>query len=202
MGKRAADDRSARIDPRVRRSRRALKEALLALLREKDFDAISVQDITGRAELNRATFYLHYQDKEELLTQTMTDVLDELEEVLRRGQPTPNASAQGVPEVFAHWFHHVAEHSKLYLLMLGPEGMPRFAAQVRGYLERLMTPWIARGLIGDNSGIPPALRSRFLTSAFLGVIAWWLEHGRHQSADQMAAWLWSLTASIRWNEER
>ncbi len=198
MRKRPVEGRKARLDPRVRRTRRALKDALLGLLREKDFGTICVQDIAARAELNRATFYLHYQDKEELLTQTMKDVLDELNEVLRRGGPSRAHPVQGVPEVFTHWFHHVAEHSKLYVLMLGPEGMPRFAAQVREYLEQLMTPRIEEGLIGDSSGIPPALRSRFLASAFLGVIAWWLDHGMRQPAEQMAAWLWSLTASIQW----
>jgi AcrR family transcriptional regulator len=50
-------------DPRVRRTRQLLQEALLALMAEKNFDAISVQDITERATLNRATFYAHFQDK-------------------------------------------------------------------------------------------------------------------------------------------
>ncbi len=50
-------------DPRVRRTRQLLHEALRKLLREKDFDQILVQDITDTATLNRATFYDHYTDK-------------------------------------------------------------------------------------------------------------------------------------------
>ncbi len=190
-----------RLDPRVRRTRGLLTEALLDLLREKGFNAISVQDITRRAKLNRVTFYLHYRDKEDLLTQTMKDVLDELNEVSRRNKlPQSASSQQGSPEVFVRWFHHVAAHSELYRLMLGPGGMASFAAQVRRYLERLMTPLIEEGLQGDRSGIPPVLRSRFLASAFLGVIAWWLEQGMRQPAEQMADWLWTLTVS-RWGPE-
>ena len=59
-------------DPRVLRSRQMLMEALLTLLTRKEFDDISVQEIADEATLNRATFYLHYPDKNALL-HAMTD---------------------------------------------------------------------------------------------------------------------------------
>jgi AcrR family transcriptional regulator len=58
-------------DPRVLRSRQMLMEALLRLLNCKEFDDISIQEIADEATLNRATFYLHYPDKNALL-QAMT----------------------------------------------------------------------------------------------------------------------------------
>ena len=58
-------------DPRVLRSRQMLMEALLRLLTRKEFDDISIQEIADEATLNRATFYLHYPDKNALL-QAMT----------------------------------------------------------------------------------------------------------------------------------
>ena len=58
-------------DPRILRSRQMLMEALLRLLTRKEFDDISIQDIADEATLNRATFYLHYPDKNALL-QAMT----------------------------------------------------------------------------------------------------------------------------------
>jgi len=60
-------------DPRIRRSRNMLMEALAKLLTKKEFDDISIQEIAAEATLNRATFYLHYPDKDALL-QAMTDV--------------------------------------------------------------------------------------------------------------------------------
>jgi AcrR family transcriptional regulator len=56
-----------RLDPRIRRTRHLLQDALHRLLKEKEFDKISVQDITEAATLNRATFYAHYPDKFALL---------------------------------------------------------------------------------------------------------------------------------------
>lgn len=58
-------------DPRILRSRRMLMEALVRLLTQKEFDDISIQEIADEATLNRATFYLHYPDKNALL-QAMT----------------------------------------------------------------------------------------------------------------------------------
>src|ERR1700704_2069177 len=60
-------------DPRVLRSRQMLMEALLRLLTREEFDDISIQEIADEATLNRATFYLHYPDKNALL-QAMTAV--------------------------------------------------------------------------------------------------------------------------------
>ena len=54
-------------DPRILRSRRMLMEALARLLNQKEFDDISIQEIADEATLNRATFYLHYPDKNALL---------------------------------------------------------------------------------------------------------------------------------------
>jgi AcrR family transcriptional regulator len=59
-------------DPRILRSRRMLMDSLAKLLAKKEFDDISVQEIADEATLNRATFYLHYPDKNALL-QAMTE---------------------------------------------------------------------------------------------------------------------------------
>src|SRR6201991_659032 len=59
-------------DPRIVRSRRMLMDSLVRLLTKKEFEEISIQEIADEATLNRATFYLHYPDKNALL-QAMTE---------------------------------------------------------------------------------------------------------------------------------
>src|ERR1700733_4611858 len=72
-------DECQRLDPRIRRTRGLLQDALKGLLRDKEFENISVQDITEAATLNRATFYAHYTDKfallEELIRVTFLKLL-------------------------------------------------------------------------------------------------------------------------------
>lgn len=66
-----SDSTAEATDPRILRSRRMLMESLVRLLDQKEFDEISIQEIADEATLNRATFYLHYPDKNALL-QAMT----------------------------------------------------------------------------------------------------------------------------------
>lgn len=60
---RMEDQNPSTFDPRVRRTRKLLLQALAELLAEKSFLSISVQDIAARATVNRATFYAHFEDK-------------------------------------------------------------------------------------------------------------------------------------------
>ncbi len=65
-------------DRRVSRTRRSLREALMSLILEKGYDAVTIEDITTRADTGRTTFYLHYRDKEELLLESINEVVDGL----------------------------------------------------------------------------------------------------------------------------
>jgi AcrR family transcriptional regulator len=62
-----ATQRSSRVDPRITRTRKLIRDALTSLLVEKSFEAMTVQDVAERATINRATFYAHYTDKFALL---------------------------------------------------------------------------------------------------------------------------------------
>jgi AcrR family transcriptional regulator len=69
-----------RLDPRIRRTRQLLQDALKRLLEQKEFDKITIQEIAEAATLNRATFYAHYPDKfallEELIRVSFLQLLD------------------------------------------------------------------------------------------------------------------------------
>lgn len=69
---------SKELDPRVRRTRKMLQDALAQLLKEKEFDRISIGDIAEAATLNRATFYDHYPDKFALLQSLVATQFEEL----------------------------------------------------------------------------------------------------------------------------
>ena len=71
---------SAKLDPRIRRTRKMLRDALFSLLETEAFDTISVQLIAERADVNRATFYAHYVDREALLEDVIRSRFEELVE--------------------------------------------------------------------------------------------------------------------------
>lgn len=68
----------AKSDRRVRKTREAIKEAFLDIIATKGFDALTVQDVTDAADINRSTFYAHFQDKFDLLDRSIREVLERL----------------------------------------------------------------------------------------------------------------------------
>lgn len=66
------------MDPRVRRTRRLLLDAFMTLLGESDFESVTVQAIAERAEVNRATFYAHFEDKYDLLDSMIHDQFEQM----------------------------------------------------------------------------------------------------------------------------
>ncbi len=63
-----------KLDPRVKRTRRLILRSFEDLLAEKGFETISVQDVTDKAEINRATFYAHFPDKYALLDYSISQM--------------------------------------------------------------------------------------------------------------------------------
>ncbi len=82
-------------DPRVKRTRKLLQEALVSLMAEKNFQSISVQDIAERATLNRATFYAHFEDKYALMDYLVRETFRE--EVEKRVGNSSTFSANKLP---------------------------------------------------------------------------------------------------------
>jgi AcrR family transcriptional regulator len=85
--------RSSRVDPRVTRTRKLIRDALTSLLAEKSFEAMTVQDIAERATINRATFYAHYTDKFALLDAL---VREDVAARLAHGEPLSLRSVQSM----------------------------------------------------------------------------------------------------------
>src|SRR5919107_2275075 len=88
-------------DARVRRTRDALGDALIALMQEKPFDTITVQDVLDRAHISRSTFYSHYSDKDDLLMSDAEEFFEALSMALsERGDKSDRVFP--VREFFAH----------------------------------------------------------------------------------------------------
>ena len=82
-----------KLDRRIRRTRRMLKQGLAELMREKDFQNITVKDITERCDFNRCTFYLHYTDTYDLLEKLENDTLHDFQAMINANHSQRNSSS-------------------------------------------------------------------------------------------------------------
>lgn len=107
-------------DRRVRRSRRALRSALVDLVLEKGFQAITVEEITARADVARATFYAHYRDKDDLLVGIVRDLAEDREQLLPAVAQAQARGFTGLPVRYI--FEHAEQERDVYRVILRGEG--------------------------------------------------------------------------------
>jgi AcrR family transcriptional regulator len=174
-------------DRRVRRTRRLLQEALLALLREKGYDKVTVRDLLDRADLGRATFYAHFRDKDDLLVSSFRDVRETLRQrlaALAGAQPRgPTAGA----EVLRALFEHAAGQRGLYRAVIGERGSAAVLRDLREQLAGLLREHLEQAAArrGVPPVVPPEVTVQVLVGALLGALTWWLDADSGYTAEQM-----------------
>src|SRR6266568_82760 len=103
-------------DRRVKRTQHLLARALIVLTLEKGYEAVTIRDITERADVGYATFFRHYHDKDELLKDVLDVVLTELIDLLCPAIPDPTA-------VGVLLFRYVQKHSEVFRVLLGSHAL-------------------------------------------------------------------------------
>jgi AcrR family transcriptional regulator len=188
-----------KLDPRVIRTRQMLRNALIELIGEKGFSAITVQDITQRATLNRATFYLHYRDKEDLLAQSVEEILNELVTGMKECQlidyditDSDGNVVQPLPDL-VYVFEHVTKHEKFYRVMLGKKGQQSFWFRLMDVFVNVLNSRLEQSMSHEiHPKVPKEILIHYAASAYLGVISWWLKHDMPYSPQYMATQLTRL----------
>lgn len=104
-------------DKRMRRTKKIFHQAMLTLLQEKDFASISISEIVRKAEVNRGTFYFHYEQKEDLLEEMVEDILSKMISAYR--QPHISYQEMTITEIYTYpLFEHFIEHKRFYQTFL------------------------------------------------------------------------------------
>lgn len=179
-------DQTESLDRRQQRTRRLLKAALISLILERGYDDLTIQDITDRADVRRATFYLHYATKDELLAQVLAAMFDELVAqigpTITAGDPLAGKTRM---EPFLAMFEHVAAHRDLYCTLLSSGAGTRISQQIRTYLAGLLMNTL-RAQKRDLVTVPVDALAFYLAGAELGLISWWLDSDSTLSPSEMA----------------
>ncbi|MCY7892398.1 TetR/AcrR family transcriptional regulator [Bacillus vallismortis] len=186
-----------KVDPRIRRTNQYLRDALIALLKEKDANSITIQEITEKADLTRGTFYLHYQDKQDFLFQSMTEVLDDLIRQVKPETPVEPVSIDEdhPPLSFVKLFEYIHEHAEYFQVMLSDRGLPQFRSLMAEFVQKRIYEELLSSIKESDKAlqVPKEILISYITSAHIGVICSWLESGMKYSPLFMANQLTRLT---------
>ena len=185
-----------KVDRRVNRTRRQLREALFNLILEKGYDAVTVEEITARADVGRTTFYLHYHDKEDLLMESIGELVDDLIEQMARFPmeewKLERGSAGSAPSpAIVLPFQHVASNARLYQIVLRGDGTYSVSRRLREIIVQASAEMarvlLERDELGAlNSQVPMDVFMNYIAGAWLGLITWWLENEMPYPAEQIA----------------
>ncbi|HVF21430.1 MAG TPA: TetR/AcrR family transcriptional regulator [Pyrinomonadaceae bacterium] len=164
-----------------RRTRDALGDALVALMQEKPFDTITVQDVLDRAKVGRSTFYSHYSDKDDLL---MSDAEEFFESVAMLLSVRGDESDRVFP--VREFFSHIAE-AKQFVDALVSSGKFNDNMELarglfaRGIERRLSELPRGRGIPADER---PAIAFAH-AGGLLSLLTWWIDRGMRQTPAEM-----------------
>ncbi len=164
-------------DRRVQRTRRLLHKALMALILEKKYESITVQEILDRADVGRSTFYMHFQDKDKLLFSGFQYLQNFLESVQGASATVRGKSYESIIGFSLAMFEHAHEYRRVNRALLGSDA----EAVVRRRIHSVLAGIVSRELKLElqsrkrgNAPVSPDLLSHFLVSTYISVLTWWL----------------------------
>lgn len=181
-------------DLRVIKTRQLLKDALLALIKETDFDRVTVKKLTERAQINRSTFYAHFYDKYDLLEKTIDDeLLSFVKEVApKNGEELTSIN---IPKSFyLRATQYIYQHAEFFKIMMGENGIPSFQQQFLQIIKRYMADHLEKfHPQPDEMRIPREFLISYVAHAYVGVISHWLESEMQYSTQYVAEKLANMT---------
>jgi AcrR family transcriptional regulator len=175
-------------DRRVRRTRRALQQALVALVADRGYDRITVQDLLDRADVGRSTFYAHFRDKDALFTSCFDDLRDglrrELDAMEHHAAPADPTRPVGVI------FEHADAHREVYKAVCLRQGGNVATRHLHDLLADLL-----RGHLDEvGTRLPVEIVAEYHASALLGVLVWWVRRDFPYGPAEMSRMCQELTA--------
>jgi len=165
-----------RLDPRIKRTRQLLQQALMDLMAEKSFQTITVQDIAERATVNRVTFYAHFEDKYALLEHTIREGFKQ-----RLRSQLPEGSRFN-PENLAHLILTVCEFvAEMHHQCPPPRSQfdPLMEKQIKAELYEVLQAWLGEMPSGQSQRRrAPELAARVTSWAIYGAAVEWSQQER------------------------
>ncbi|MFP7176997.1 TetR/AcrR family transcriptional regulator [Priestia filamentosa] len=182
-------------DLRVIRTKTSIRNALTELIEEKGFEAITVKDITVKAEINRGTFYLHYQDKYDLMDKCQQEIMDQMSNIAKTILSKGVLDSETAFSLAISLFEYLSQNADFMKAVLGPKGDLSFQIKIKEFMRKTLfedgeqNSFIKQGALL----VPGEYLTSYIVSAHLGVVQQWLQHGGKESPQEMARILSTMT---------
>lgn len=177
-----------RQDIRITKTKKALERAMLELLEKKKFKKITVNDICQQAMVSRSTFYLHFEDKYQLMFFCLENEHRCLQEEI--GKQTPK-------EFIRSMLARIQQRKKIYKNLFGAELDMELAKMLQASFKNVITGLLeSREQAGEKLAGPIPLLAAYYSAGLAGMTYWWMEAGFTHSLEEMAACQYALISPV------
>lgn len=177
-------------DRRIEKTRSSIFSALSELMQEKRYTNITIQEIVDRANIGRTTFYIHFTDKDDLLSCYIETIFESLSHDLSSHTPADQEN-RVVP--IAELFTHIQENRRLINGLLLSDSSDLLFDKFRSYWSKRLEPFILAHLKeGTKPAVPIEILTNYVTGAMIDLLRWWMKSGANYSPVQMEQYLYAM----------
>ena len=177
-------------DRRIRRTKARIRDSFTELLEQKDIKDITVKELCERSDINRGTFYYHYEDLFDLQRSIEDELLDEAGDLIRKH--LPNHKDDTLRYFFVLILRFIADNSATIRMLFRKS--PTFLTQIT---HRMLYDWNIGELIRFNHPSDDLTElmyiGRFLISGYIAVLSYWLETDMLEPLDYVAGLMLKLS---------
>lgn len=164
------------MDRRVRKTKKLLLDGLTEIMEEKSINDITVRELADKVDINRSTFYLHYQDIYDMIKHIEDDLMNKLNELLG---PVPQSesflhSEEKLAEIIKDTFDFLCENRSICKVLLGHNGDIKFLNRVSDNITQRMNVLLRSHLSGNYTEFDFELANKFFVTGCIGLVQHWL----------------------------
>ena len=175
-------------DLRVVKTQNTLYSSLLNLMKEKTFEEIKVSDICSKALINRSTFYAHYNDKYELLSEFIEELKNSLTKELQKNKNISNTKEYYL-EMIKLFLDHIEEKKESYLAVMIHNRNSITMDMIYDVLDHDITTRLKKDDTLEKNKIPHHIIAKFYLGAVVNVGMEWLRNGNEYTKENMIEYL-------------
>lgn len=186
-------------DRRVRKSKRAIKQAFIELLTENNLDCITIQQISDLADVNRGTFYLNYEDKYALLDEMENEQIEEIKGFvdIRKMDLSTKTSDRFIEDfankVIKNVITHIEQNMEFYQVILNLERKSQIEEQLADIVRSNI-----KHLIGNKDnvfGIPENYYLSYVIGSMMSMIKYWVSDENRVSVEELVNYVSTIAST-------
>lgn len=185
-------------DLRTKRTRKMILEAFINLVEEKGYEHVTVSDIASQAMINRATFYAHFKDKQDVYDYIFKEAVEQFMIVLAPVQlgRTNQLQLHAIEQIITHIFEKIQENRVFFKTVLNAHGNEQLRKQISQILRSTYANIFEQVEIREEDFIVPIdFIIEYMSSTFMASLHWWINQEISFSPKQMAQLIIKLVGS-------